>query len=141
MNCDDERFRLESGDEFCENSPHPAIRPGGILNSKLAATYSTAMIVASIALGGCVAVQDFLAPLGEERQQAAPESVTETVLLEPLNRHFFTLESPHQSVVGELQIVHTTEENTLSDLAREYGLGYDEIVAANPGLIYKPIIM
>ena len=34
--------------------------------------------------------------------------------------------------MGEPQIVFTSEENTFSDLAREYGLGYDELVAANP---------
>ena len=44
------------------------------------------------------------------------------------------LEAPEQSVIGESQIVFTREEDTFSDLAREYGLGYDELVAANPGI-------
>ncbi|MBT8087919.1 MAG: L,D-transpeptidase family protein [Gammaproteobacteria bacterium] len=46
----------------------------------------------------------------------------------------FVLTAADQSVIGEPQIVFAREENTLSDLAREYGLGYDEIVAANPGV-------
>ena len=47
---------------------------------------------------------------------------------------FHDLESPDQTVVGVPQVVFTREENTFSDLAREYGLGYDELVAANPDI-------
>jgi L,D-transpeptidase ErfK/SrfK len=46
----------------------------------------------------------------------------------------FELRYPVQSVMGELQMVTVEGENTLSDLARAYGLGYDEVVAANPGV-------
>jgi len=109
------------------------IRAGSVLNINLAKNTITT-IFASIALSGCAAVQDFLAPLGSSQEEMQPEPVVEQVPLEPINRHFFTIPSPDQSVVGELQIVYTSEENTFSDLAREYGLGYDEIVAANPGI-------
>ncbi len=51
---------------------------------------------------------------------------------EPISRNYFVLETETQSVVGAPQVVFTDADNTLSDLAREYGLGYDEIVAANP---------
>ena len=37
-------------------------------------------------------------------------------------------------MIGAPQVVFTRAEDTFSDLAREYGLGYDEIVAANPGI-------
>ena len=37
-------------------------------------------------------------------------------------------------MIGEPQVVFARDEDTFSDLAREYGLGYDEIVAANPGI-------
>ncbi len=37
-------------------------------------------------------------------------------------------------MIGVPQIVYARSEDTLSDLARTYGLGYDEIVAANPGV-------
>ncbi len=60
--------------------------------------------------------------------------LAERATLEPISRNAFFLESVHQSVVGEPQIVLTREEDTFSDLAREYGLGYDELVAANPGV-------
>jgi L,D-transpeptidase ErfK/SrfK len=49
--------------------------------------------------------------------------------LDPNN---FVLETPDQAVIGEPQIVFARAEDTLSDFAREYGLGYDEILAANP---------
>ncbi len=51
---------------------------------------------------------------------------------EPIAANHFVLESPQQSVVGAPQIVLAREEDTLADLARAYGLGYDELIAANP---------
>ncbi len=97
-------------------------------------TKTTVTIVVTFVLGGCTAIQDFLAPLGPGLANEQLESAEEQERLEPINRNFFTLQSPDQSVIGEPQIVYTAEENTFSDLAREYGLGYDEVVAANPGI-------
>jgi L,D-transpeptidase ErfK/SrfK len=84
-------------------------------------------------LAGCTALDDFVMPL--EEPAPAVVDVTppeERPRLEPLNATTFVLDSPTQSVIGEPQIVFTSEENTFSDLAREYGLGYDELVEANP---------
>jgi len=92
------------------------------------------MLAAALTAGGCTAIQGFLAPLGPNEQEEQLQPVAEEERLEPISRNFFTLESPEQAVIGELQIVYTKEENTFSDLAREYGLGYDEIVAANPDI-------
>jgi L,D-transpeptidase ErfK/SrfK len=39
-----------------------------------------------------------------------------------------------QDVVGEIQVVRAQYEDTFVDIARAYGLGYDELVAANPGV-------
>ncbi len=68
--------------------------------------------------------------------KGAPDAVPldERPVQEPLAPNEFLLSSPTQSVVGEPQVVFTRAEDTFSDLAREYGLGYDEIVAANPGI-------
>ncbi|NNF41384.1 MAG: L,D-transpeptidase family protein [Woeseiaceae bacterium] len=52
----------------------------------------------------------------------------------PLPPNAFVLTTPEQTVVGEPQVVFARDSDTFSDLAREYGLGYDEIVAANPGI-------
>jgi L,D-transpeptidase ErfK/SrfK len=53
-------------------------------------------------------------------------------LQDPIDANIFVLLSANQTVVGEPQVVFTRAEDTLSDIARTYGLGYDEIVAANP---------
>ncbi len=60
----------------------------------------------------------------------ATEAPTGPAEPQPANR--FVLDYPQQSVVGEPQVVRIEGDNTLSDLARHYGLGYDEIVVANP---------
>ncbi|MEM1261120.1 MAG: L,D-transpeptidase family protein [Pseudomonadota bacterium] len=46
----------------------------------------------------------------------------------------FTLASPQQTVVGELTVLRANAENTFSDIARRFGLGYDELATANPGV-------
>ena len=51
---------------------------------------------------------------------------------EPIAANHFVLESPQQSIIGVPQVVFASNEDTLSDLARAYGLGYDELIAANP---------
>ena len=107
---------------------------GSTVNSKTSIRSIAATFATIVALGGCTAIQDFLAPLGPGQIDDRLEPVAEQERLEPINRNFFILDSADQSVIGEPQIVYTKEENTFSDLAREYGLGYDEIVAANPGI-------
>ncbi len=46
----------------------------------------------------------------------------------------FILEDERQSVVGQVQIVHSRWEDTLLDIARRHGIGYEEIRRANPGV-------
>ena len=46
----------------------------------------------------------------------------------------FTLNDPQDSVVGELRYTHARKDDTLIDVAREFDLGYDQIVSANPGI-------
>ena len=84
----------------------------------------------SLALGGCASLDGFFAGMqGRSDRGAAFEDRPLQVPIEP-NR--FILSSAEQSVVGEPQVVFVRAEDTFSDLARTYGLGYDEIVAANP---------
>ena len=40
--------------------------------------------------------------------------------------------SPAQDVVGIVQVVKASKEDTLTDIARRFNVGYDEIVRANP---------
>jgi L,D-transpeptidase ErfK/SrfK len=46
----------------------------------------------------------------------------------------FAVPTEGKDVVGKLQFVYARYEDTLADFARDYGLGFDEIVAANPGV-------
>jgi L,D-transpeptidase ErfK/SrfK len=91
------------------------------------------ILLPAILLSGCATFQDFLDARFEDRQPKLPP-LEERPRLDPISRNYFVLESPAQAVIGEPQIVFTAAGDTFSDLAREYGLGYDELVAANPGI-------
>ena len=54
--------------------------------------------------------------------------------VEPIDTNEFVIASPHQSVVGEVQVILARDSDTFSDIARSYGLGYDELVDANPAV-------
>ncbi|MDX9875734.1 MAG: L,D-transpeptidase family protein [Spongiibacteraceae bacterium] len=54
--------------------------------------------------------------------------------LEPVASHRFEFDPATESVVGEIQIVQARADDTLSDIARRFNLGYEEIVRANPGV-------
>lgn len=88
--------------------------------------------------GGCATLEDLfgVAP-GEDSARtprAAPVPLVERPRQQPIFANHFVLATPGQSVVGVPQVVYTRAEDTLSDLARTYGLGYDELLAANPGV-------
>lgn len=92
---------------------------------------TTLLLIAAGFAAGCSTLTDFMA----ERDRAPRDvviPVTERPRLDPLSANHFVLDTPEQSIIGEPQLVFTREEDTLSDLAREYGLGYDELVEANP---------
>jgi L,D-transpeptidase ErfK/SrfK len=55
-------------------------------------------------------------------QEAAPEATIEFEL------------APDQDIVGVLQATKAFKEDTLTDIARRFNIGYEEIVRANPGV-------
>lgn len=57
----------------------------------------------------------------------APKTLT------PNATHEFTLHD-NSDVIGRLQVTHAHAEDTLSDIARRFNIGYEEIVRANPGV-------
>lgn len=89
------------------------------------------VLLAPLALAGCATFDGLWS---SQDGDAAPEVVplADRPVEEPRDPNVFVLESAGQSVVGEPEVVFSTEADTLSDLARTYGLGYDEIIAANP---------
>lgn len=53
---------------------------------------------------------------------------------DPVATHKFRFDPARDEVVGELQITHVQGEDTLSDIARRFNIGYEEILRANPGV-------
>ncbi len=51
----------------------------------------------------------------------------------PLATHRFEIE-PGQDVVGQLQVTVVGKNDTLSDIARRFDVGYEEMARANPGV-------
>ncbi len=85
------------------------------------------LLLLSALLGACSFI-----PFGEQADSTLP--LIERSPVAPMNPHEFVLHHAGQAVVGEPQIIHSRWEDTFSDIARAYGLGYDELVAANPGV-------
>ena len=73
------------------------------------------------ALAGCM-----VTPMPDE---PAPEPVP----AEPFVPYRFALTEDTQ-VIGQLYYTRVRDEQTLLDIARAYDLGYDDIIAANPGV-------
>ena len=80
-----------------------------------------AILCASIYLSGCSSFSDWRSSW----TRSAPPSV-------PSDR--FLLPPAGTDVIGIVQIASARQQDTLSDIARRYDLGYEEIVAANPGV-------
>ena len=84
-------------------------------------------------LGACTTFNDYWAEsVDQDEPEYVPVPISERPLEEPVSANHFELESAQQSVVGVPQLVLARDEDTFSDLARAYGLGYDELAAANP---------
>jgi L,D-transpeptidase ErfK/SrfK len=101
------------------------------LNTNHLITPGLALVLPLMALGGCTTFGDYR-DAGPQADKAVVVPIDRRPVEEPISRNYFVLEAPEQSVIGVPQIVLTRKEDTLSDLAREYGLGYDELIAANP---------
>lgn len=85
------------------------------------ARLAAATILTATGLTGCA---------GYPPWATSPGDVVET----PLPSDRFPLPADGSDVIGEVQITFARHEDTLHDIARRYDLGYEEIVAANPGI-------
>jgi len=68
---------------------------------------------------------------GDEVAEKATLVVAEPT--QPSATHQFTIDA-EQDVIGELQVTRVGAEDTFSDIARRFNLGYEELVRANPGI-------
>lgn len=89
--------------------------------------------IALLALvSGCTTIEDFFATRSDARRTAFERAIDRRPVENAIDANRFTIKGSEQSVVGVPQVVLTRAEDTLADFAREYGLGYDELIAANP---------
>jgi L,D-transpeptidase ErfK/SrfK len=102
------------------------VQPTAFRLSGAAAKFS--LLMAASILAGC----QTLAPQAPPEPVAAPEPPP-PVYVEPVATHRFELQ-PGEDVVGELQVTRIQGEDTFSDIARRFNVGYEEMVRANPGV-------
>jgi len=67
-------------------------------------------------------------------EPAPPVEAPKPQYAEPLATHTSTYDPKTTGVVGTLQATIASHEDTLSDIARRFNLGYDEVLNANPGV-------
>jgi L,D-transpeptidase ErfK/SrfK len=82
---------------------------------------ATAVFCAMLCLSGCASLSDWRHAWSTSSPAPAPSDR-------------FPLPPEGSDIVGHLQVATSRYEDTLSDIARRYDLGYEEIVAANPGI-------
>ena len=87
-----------------------------------------------MAAGGCATFQDFLDTIRGPQDVDVRRQIEMRPAMDAIDANRFVLEAPDQGVIGEPQVVFARERDTLTDFARTYGLGYDELLAANPGV-------
>jgi L,D-transpeptidase ErfK/SrfK len=72
-----------------------------------------------------------------QRQSTAPVVVPPIAGIdEPysLSTHRFELADTTSDMIGELRVTRASNEDTFTDLARRFNVGYEELVRANPGV-------
>ncbi len=86
--------------------------------------YRAAALIACALLAACQPIQQ-----STSGSRFAPPS-----LPVPVATHEFEIDPQRDDVVGGLQRIYARDDDTLSDIARRFNLGYEEIVSANPGV-------
>jgi L,D-transpeptidase ErfK/SrfK len=69
-----------------------------------------------------------------EPEKPVEQPMPEPVVQAPLATHQFEFDPEFDDVVGQLQITKSSAEDTFSDIARRFNVGYEELVRANPGI-------
>jgi L,D-transpeptidase ErfK/SrfK len=88
------------------------------------------LLVSSVLLASCSLMNG---PWRAEKKPEPPPAPVVPELPLPVATHKFEL-APDQDVIGALQVTTSTKEDTLTDIARRFNVGYEEIVRANPNV-------
>lgn len=86
------------------------------------------LLMAVFLLSGCQTLSGFFQP---EKQATIEQPSVQ--LQTDITKHEFEL-SGDQALIGEIAAVESRENDTLPDIARHFGLGYNDITAANPSV-------
>jgi L,D-transpeptidase ErfK/SrfK len=98
------------------------------MNSLVVLARGTAAAALGIVLASCSLLQDPWS--GRDRPFSRRPS--EPVAPPPVATHRFEIDPARDDVVGILQTTIAGKDDTLSDIARRFDIGYEEIVRANP---------
>jgi L,D-transpeptidase ErfK/SrfK len=99
----------------------------GIHGATVAMMRRMAVAAALATLAGCTLFE-------VQKEPAPPPEPPKPTYAQPLATHTFPYDPQSTGVVGTLQATIANEEDTLSDIARRFNLGYDEVVNANSGV-------
>jgi L,D-transpeptidase ErfK/SrfK len=86
-----------------------------------------AALSAALILAGCQSASRQRGPVAALPPAPPP-------IQEPVATHEFIFDPETDDVVGQLQVTKVEGEDTLSDIARRFDLGYEEVVRANPNV-------
>jgi L,D-transpeptidase ErfK/SrfK len=114
------RARLAAGTMSYILSPMNRQRP--TIRAALAAALCT------LALSGCTLFK----PTPKAAPPPPPPPPAPVIPL-PVQTERFEL-APGQDIVGQVQVTTVGKDDTLTDIARRFNVGYEEIVRANPGV-------
>ncbi len=104
------------------------IRSSSLASAAGAALLATSVVACSL-LGGPLAAHNKSAP------QAPPPAPPPPAEAQPVQAYKFAIDPLHDDdVVGVVQLTHATKADTLTDIARRFSVGYNEIERANPGV-------
>jgi L,D-transpeptidase ErfK/SrfK len=93
---------------------------------------SLASLLCVAVLAGCSLFQDGPGSFGSKRK-AEKEAAAVPTLPEPVPTHAFEIDAT-TDIVGVVQKTQAGKDDTLTDIARRFNVGYEEIVRANPGV-------
>ncbi|HEY1283996.1 MAG TPA: L,D-transpeptidase family protein [Steroidobacteraceae bacterium] len=90
----------------------------------------SAALLATVVIASCSLLKG---PWSTDKKAAQPVEPAAPVIPPPVPTGKFTI-TKDQDLVGVVQVTTSTKEDTLSDIARRFNVGYEEIVRANPGV-------
>ncbi len=85
-------------------------------------------VLCAITLGGCTLFR----PVPKAAPPPPPPPPA-PVVPPPVQTERFEL-APGQDIIGQVQVTTVGKDDTLTDIARRFNVGYEEIVRANPGV-------